>query len=123
MSTNKQPGSVPTQVTADTDRPQHPAAADGSDPTIDPPRRKWPLKTLIEILPIIIALTAVFSYSTINNVSDVDLITPLEEVLGGVPIWVAALMGMIVLVGALGMGWLMYIFTRAPVAPDGSNEE
>ena len=85
-------------------------------------RKKWPLKTLIEILPIIIALTAVFSYSTIKNVTDVDLVTPLEEVLDGVPIWVAGLMGMIVIVGTLGMIWLIYIFSRAPVAPDGSDE-
>jgi hypothetical protein len=46
----------------------------------------------------------------------------LEDVLGGVPIWVAGLMAMIALVGTLGMGWLMYIFTRAPVAPDGSDD-
>lgn len=87
------------------------------------PRKKWPLKTLIEILPLIIALTAIFSYSTIKNVTDVDLVTPLEEVLGGVPIWVAGLMGMIAIVGALGMTWLIYIFSRAPVAADSSDEE
>jgi len=87
------------------------------------PRKKWPLKTLIEILPVIIALTAIFSYSTIRNVTDVDLVTPLGEVLGGVPIWVAGLMGLIAIVGGLGMTWLIYIFSRAPVAPDGSDEE
>lgn len=86
-------------------------------------RKKWPLKTLIEILPLIIALTAVFSYSTIKNITHVDLVTPLEEVLGGVPIWVVGLMGMIAIVGVLGMAWLIYIFSRAPVAPDGSDEE
>lgn len=85
------------------------------------PRKKWPLKTLIEILPVIIALTAIFSYSTIKNIADVDLVTPLEQVLGGVPIWVAGLMGMILMVGTLGMGWLIYIFSRAPVSPDGSD--
>lgn len=85
--------------------------------------KKWPLKTLIEILPVIIALTAIFSYSTIKNVTSVDLVTPLEEVLGGVPIWVAGLMGLIAIVGALGMIWLIYIFSRAPVNPDGSNDE
>ena len=87
------------------------------------PRKKWPLKTLIEILPVIIALTAIFSYTTIKNVTDVNLVTPLEEVLGGVPMWVAGLMGMIALVGVLGMAWLIFIFSRAPVAPDGSDEE
>lgn len=86
-------------------------------------RRRWPLKTLIELLPLLIALTAIFSYSTIRNVTNVALITPLEDVLGGVPLWVAALMGMIVLVGVLGMGWLIFLFSRAPVAPDGSDEE
>ncbi|MCB0174502.1 MAG: hypothetical protein KDI02_22380 [Anaerolineae bacterium] len=74
-------------------------------------------------MPIIIALTAIFSYTTIRNVSDVDLVTPLSQVLGGVPIWVAGLMGLIAVVGTLAMIWLMYIFTRAPVSPDGSDEE
>ena len=90
---------------------------------LDQPRKKWPLKTLIELLPIIIALTAIFSYSTIKNVSNVSLVTPPEVVLGGVPLWVAGLMGLVALVGLLGMGWLVYIFSRAPVAPDGSDEE
>jgi hypothetical protein len=89
----------------------------------DKPRFKWPLKTLLEILPIIIALTAILSYSTIRNVSNVALVTPLAEVLGEVPPWVAGLMGLVALVGVLGMGWLIYIFSRAPVAPDGSDEE
>lgn len=86
-------------------------------------KRKWPLKTLIEILPIIIALTVFFSYSTIKNVTDVSLVTPLPEVLGGVPLWVVGLMGSIVLVGTMGIGWLIYLFSRAPIAPDGSNDE
>jgi hypothetical protein len=85
-------------------------------------RNKWPLKILIEILPIIIALTALVSYSTLRNVTDVDLVTPLAEVLGAAPMWVAGLMGLIAVVGTLGMMWLIYIFTRAPVAPDGSDE-
>ena len=85
-------------------------------------KRKWPIKTLIEILPVIIALTAIFSYSTIRNVTDVALITPLHEVFGAVPLWVAGLMGLILLVGLLGIGWLIYLFSRAPVAPDGSTE-
>ena len=86
-------------------------------------RKKWPLKTLIEILPILIALTAVFSYTSIKNVSNVSLVTPLEQVLGGVPIWVAILMGLIAITGTLGMIWLIYIFSRAPVSPDGSDED
>jgi hypothetical protein len=92
-------------------------------PQHQPKRSKWPLKTLIEILPIMIALTAIFSYSTIRNISDVALITPLSQVLAGVPLWVAGLMGLILLIGCLGMGWLIYIFSRAPVAPDGSADE
>lgn len=86
-------------------------------------RRKWPLKTLIEILPVIIALTAIFSYSTIKNVTDVDLVTPLQQVLGDVPLWVAGLMGLIALTGMLAMAWLIYIFSRAPVSPDGGSKE
>jgi ABC-type phosphate transport system permease subunit len=93
------------------------------DPATEKSRKKWPLKTLIEILPIIIALTAIFSYSTIKNVSRVKLVTPLAEVLGGVPIWVAGLMGLVALVGLLGMTWLIFIFTRAPLAADGRDEE
>lgn len=89
----------------------------------DKPRKKWPLKTLVELIPIIVALTAIFSYSTIKNVADVKLVTPLAEVLGGVPLWVAGLMGLVALVGVLGMGLLIFIFSRAPVAPDGSDEE
>lgn len=92
--------------------------------TNDKPRKKkWPLKTLVEILPILIALTAIFSYSTIRNVTDVALVTPLEQVLGGVPIWVVGLMGLIAIVGVLAMIWIVYVFTRAPVSPDGSDEE
>ncbi|GAB4410039.1 MAG: hypothetical protein Fur0044_03660 [Anaerolineae bacterium] len=90
---------------------------------VEKARPRWPLKTLIELLPLLIALTAIFSYSTIRNVTNVALITPLNEVLGGVPLWVAGLMGLVALVGLLGMGWLIYLFSRAPVAPDGSDEE
>ncbi|HMR62752.1 MAG TPA: hypothetical protein PKE64_01965 [Anaerolineae bacterium] len=88
-----------------------------------PQKKKWPIKTLIEILPVLVALTAIASYSTIKNVNDVDLVTPLQQVLNGVPIWVVVLMVMIALVGTLGMGWLIYIFSRAPVSPDGSDED
>lgn len=96
----------------------NPSAAEG-----EKVHRRWPLKTLIELLPLLIALTAIFSYSTIRNVTDVALVTPLTEVLGGVPLWVAGLMGMVALVGLLGMGWLIFLFSRAPVAPDGSDDE
>ncbi|MEM7344456.1 MAG: hypothetical protein AAF485_09440, partial [Chloroflexota bacterium] len=64
-------------------------------------RKRWPLKTLIEILPVIIALTVFFSYSTIKNVSDVALVTPLQQVVGDVPLWVVGLMGAISMVGFL----------------------
>lgn len=85
-------------------------------------RRGWPLKTLIEILPVLIAVTIVFSYTTIKGVSAVELVTPLTTVLGAVPVWVSVLMGLIVLVGTLGMAWLIFIFTRAPVSSDGSDD-
>lgn len=80
-----------------------------------PPRRRWPLQTLIEILPVIIALTAVFSYSSLRNSTNVALITPLGEVLRAVPVWVVGLMGLVCLVSLCGMGWLIYLFSRAPV--------
>jgi hypothetical protein len=87
------------------------------------PRNKWPLRTLIEILPVIIALTALFSYTTIRNITDVNLVTPLAQILDGVPVWVALLMGLIIITATLGMAWLIYIFSRAPITPDGSHEE
>jgi hypothetical protein len=90
---------------------------------VEKPHPKWPLKTLIEILPLIVALTAVFSYSTIKGVTKVDPIAPLSATLGGVPLWIALLMGSVAVIGVLGMGWLIYIFSRAPVAPDGSDED
>ncbi len=86
------------------------------------PRRKWPLKTLVEILPVIIALTALGSYSSIKKVTDTKLVTPLTEVFQHVPGWVIGLMGGVVVLGTCGMLWLLYLFSRAPVAPDGSNE-
>ncbi len=84
-------------------------------------RSKWPLKTLIEILPVFIALSVFLSYTTIKGVTAVDLVTPLTTVFGAVPLWVTVLMLLIGTVGTLGMGWLIYIFTRAPISPDGSN--
>lgn len=86
-------------------------------------RTGWPLKTLVEILPVLIALTTFFSYTTIQGVSAVELITPLTTILDAVPLWIAILMIGISMVGILGMGWLIYIFTRSPVSADGSNEE
>lgn len=86
-------------------------------------RTGWPLKTLIEILPVLIALTIFFSYTTIRGVSAVELVTPLTTVLDAVPLWVAILMMLIGLVGILGMGWLIFIFTRAPVSTDGSTDD
>lgn len=86
-------------------------------------KSRWPLTTLIEILPIIIALTIFLSYTTIKGVTAVALVTPLATVLKAVPLWVALLMALILLVGTSGMVWLVYIFTRAPVAADGSEAE
>ena len=80
-----------------------------------PPRRRWPLQTLIEMLPVVIALTAVFSYSSIRNSTNVALVTPLSQVLQAVPVWVVGLMGLVCLVSLCGMGWLIYLFSRAPV--------
>ena len=91
--------------------------------TPKPKRSKWPLTTLIEILPVIIALTVFLSYTTIKRVTTVALVTPLTTVLHAVPLWVVILMMLIVLVGTSGMGWLIYIFTRAPVAADGSEAD
>lgn len=86
-------------------------------------KSRWPLTTLIEILPVIIALTIFLSYTTIKGVTTVALVTPLPTVLNAVPLWVAILMGLILLVGSSGIVWLIFIFTRAPVATDGSEAE
>lgn len=86
-------------------------------------RSRWPLTTLIEILPVIIALTVFFSYTTIRRISTVTLVTPLTTVLSAVPLWVTILMALIVLIGAAGMSWLIYLFTRAPVAANGNEAE
>ena len=86
-------------------------------------RSRWPLTTLIEILPVVIALTVFLSYTTIKGVTTVALVTPLTTVLRAVPLWVVILMTLIMLVGTSGIVWLIYIFTRAPVAADGSEAE
>lgn len=86
-------------------------------------RRKWPIKTLIEFLPLLIALTALFSYNTIKKVNDAPLVTPLNEIIGVVPVWVVGLMGLIAFVGLSGIVWLVYLFSRAPIAPDSSTDE
>lgn len=86
------------------------------------PRKRWPLKTLVEILPVIIALTALGSYSTIKKVPGVELFTPFAEVFPHVSGWVLGLMGLVFVVGVCGMLWLIYLFSRAPVAPDGGDE-
>ena len=83
---------------------------------------KWPLKTFIEILPVIIALSVLFSYRTIKQDSDIVLFTPVAEVFSQVPWWITALMGLILTVGVLGMGWLIFIFSRAPINHDSSND-
>ena len=76
------------------------------------------LRTLIEILPILIALTIFFSYTTIKGVSTVQLVTPLNTILDAVPMWVALLMLLITIVGVSGMVWLIYIFSKAALRPD-----
>ena len=99
-----------------------------SSAPLDAPKTKkkssrWPLTTLIEILPVIIALTIFVSYTTIKGVTTVRLVTPLSQVLQVVPLWVVILMTLILLVGTTGMVWLIYIFTRAPVSSDGGEAE
>lgn len=86
-------------------------------------RSRWPLTTLIEILPVIIALTVFLSYTTIKGVTTETLVTPLTTVLSAVPLWVVILMTLILVIGTSGIVWLIYIFTRAPVAADGSEAE
>lgn len=84
---------------------------------------RWWLKTLIEVTPVFIALTVFLSYTTIKGVSAVKLVTPLTAVVGSVSLWVTILMGLIAGVGLLGMAWLIYVFTRAPISREGSDED
>lgn len=101
---------------------QQPPKKDEEPPATKAKKTRWPLKTLIEILPVIIALSVIFSYKTIKSTSDVVLFTPIVEVFSQVPWWITTLMGLIVAVGTLGMGWLIFIFSRAPINPDSSND-
>jgi len=82
------------------------------------PRKRWPFKTVLEIFPIFMALSALLTFGTTRKVSDVELLTPLNRVLGGLPWWAALLLGAIVVVGLLGIGLATFMFSRAPVGSD-----
>lgn len=99
------------------DQPQPPSAETKA------PRKRWPLKTVLEIFPIFMALSALLTFGTTKKVSDVQLLTPLKQVVGGLPWWATLLMVAAMLVGVLGIIWVTYIFSRAPVAPDGSDDQ
>ena len=118
MSTSDRRGSGP---------PAHDDAAPPIPPAEDGPssrRGRLPLRRLIEVLPVLIALTALFSYTTIRGVDEgSELVTPPRELFGAVPGWVGALMLLVALVGVGGMGWLLYVYTRAPVVADGEGEQ
>ncbi|MFN8446841.1 MAG: hypothetical protein U0175_38965 [Caldilineaceae bacterium] len=92
---------------------------------VDPskPRKHWPFKTVLEVFPIFMALSAMLTFGTTRKVSDVELLTPLSRVVSALPWWATLLMGGTMLVGIVGIVWVTFIFSRAPVAPDGSDEE
>ena len=82
-------------------------------------KKRWQWKTLIEILPVLIALTIFFSYRTIRGVTDIPLFTPLMTVVDQVPGWVVLLMVLIAFVGFTGMMWLIFLFTRSALMGEG----
>lgn len=94
-----------------------PSSNSGADDT-PKPRKRWPFKTILEIFPIFMALSALLTFFTTRKVNDVELLTPLNRVLGGLPWWAALLLGAIVVVGLLGIGLATYMFSRAPVGSD-----
>lgn len=110
MTTNE----ADTAPTADDN--QSPELANAED-TLKP-RKRWPFKTILEIFPIFMALSALLTFFTTRKVNDVELLTPLNRVLGGLPWWAALLMGAIAIVGLLGIGLATFMFSRAPVGSD-----
>ncbi|MEI2613148.1 MAG: hypothetical protein V9G20_31295 [Candidatus Promineifilaceae bacterium] len=94
-----------------------------TNPEPKPSRKRWPLKTMLEVFPIFMALSALLTFGTTKKVSDVQLLTPLKQVVGVLPLWATVLMVAAMLVGILGIIWATYIFSRAPVAPDGSDDQ
>ena len=70
------------------------------------------VRRLIEILPVLIALTALFSYRAIDGLAGEVLATPLGEVVRAVPPWVNVLMLLTAFTGLAGMLWLIIVFAR-----------
>lgn len=87
------------------------------------PRKHWPFKTVLEVFPIFMALSAMLTFGTTRKVSGVELLTPLSRVVSALPWWATLLMGGTMVVGIIGIVWVTFLFSRAPVAPDGSDEE
>ena len=57
------------------------------------PRKKWPLKTVIEVFPIFIALTALLTFGTARKAGEeVELLTPLSRITGALPLWATFLL-------------------------------
>ena len=69
-------------------------------------------RRLIEILPVIIALTALFSYRAIDGLTDQVLATPIGQVVQAVPPWVNVLMLLTAFTGLAGMFLLIMVFAR-----------
>ena len=88
----------------------------------DKPRKRWSRKTIIEIIPIVMALTALLTFGVAKNVTDVELLTPLTRVVTTLPLWGTVLMALVMAIGVTGIILGIYIFSRAPVSPDGSDE-
>ena len=87
------------------------------------PRKHWPFKTVLEVFPIFMALSALLTFGTTRKVTGVELLTPLSRVVSVLPWWATLLLAGTMLVGLVGIAWVTFLFSRAPVAPDGSDEE
>jgi hypothetical protein len=91
-------------------------------PEEEAPRLHWPVKTAIEVIPIIMAMTALFTWGFAKRTTDVKLLTPLSTVTSALPWWGTVVMALVGLIGITGIIWATYLFSRAPMAPDGSDE-
>ncbi len=86
-------------------------------------KHKWPLKTFIEMIPIVLTVSALFTFGVAKRVTTVKLLTPLSTVTGGLPLWGIILMVLVGFIGLAGVSLGIYIFSRAPMRLSDNGEE
>ncbi len=108
MSTIKPPIEEPTE---------------GMTPEGEKERKRWPLKTVIEVFPIFMALTALLTFGTARRAGQGEVLTPLSRMTDSLPLWSILLLAGCFAIGIFGIIWATWVFSRAPVAPDGSDDD